>query len=719
MQQSDINREMSECDRIDIRKTGLIQDFGYLLVFDSNRSKLLACSGNLQEDFPQYANSAEALELISGLPKSLPEYSVDFIPMNLEIKNIKFALFAHNSPEGELIVELEPLGAWSSNDQNVHTLTVEAAWRASRVNDFDDLYVEIVNSVQAISGFYRVMVYKFHPDLHGEVVGETVRGGEEKYLGLHYPATDIPKLARDMYLSSRIRHISDVEANPVAIDSHLDEPINLNGSFLRGVSPVHIRYLLNMGVKSSFSISLVVHDRLWGLIACHHDQPTRFSPTQRASLDLLGRTYSSAIERIIAKKHAKDYRKSVKHLNQLFRMATSTEHLETLITGEQSIASLISCDACALFEGEKLVACSLPNVEKALAQLSDSLFTPSPDLMEILVVEDLVKSNRSTDFAGFLKIPIGTESGDAIVFFRREAAREVNWAGKDSVEKNRANHQDPRRLEPRESFALWKEEIKGCCKPWSERDLNRAKLLQDFFLTYWVGLLKQKNQAVSLHSKQLELFINMASHDIKSPLRAINYNVGMVRELLEKPSKETTELFKQTEGAVFRIERILDEFLSLSKESRKNTLQLINPTAIVEHVSDEISASYPGFEVITIDFPKYIKYSRTHFEQICANICGNAAKFAGTNNPVKVIYRCEDSNRSHKFSFIDQGDGIPENKLEAIFKPFYKLGAESDEGHGLGLAICRRILGYYGGSISAANIEPRGTEIRVEIPKLL
>lgn len=719
MAEIELNRELSVCDRIDIRKTGLIQNFGYLLAFDEKRSKLIAHSENIHELDPRYKNTHEALSLIEDLPSTLPELSVDFIPVTIEIRGRKYTQFAHVSPDKDVIIELEPVIKWQFEDQQVHTLTVEAAWRAARINDFDELFAEMASSVQAISKFSRVMVYKFHPDLHGEVVGELASEGQEKFLGLHYPASDIPKLARDMYLASRIRHISDVREQAAALSSKIDRAINLNGSMLRGVAPVHIQYLENMGVRSSFSISLVCHERLWGLIACHHSKPTRFSPMQRASLDLLGRTYSSAIERISARKHAQDYRQCVKHLNQLFREATLTEHLDSLIVGPQSITSLIDCDACALFDRGNLVVCSPSDCQEKLEELKETALSWSPNQLDIVAVDNLINSHKDDVYAGFLKIPIGAENGDAIIFFRKEAAREVKWAGKDAADKHNMRHDDARRLEPRGSFALWKEDVKGCSRPWSERDLNRSKLLQDFFLTYWLGLLKQRNQAVALHTKQLELFINMASHDIKSPLRAITYNVGMLRELVGNKTPKTDDLLNQAENAAFRIERILDEFLVLSAEANEKSFEIIDPAEILTQVVAEISANYPGFKAFAYDFPPSIKYTRVHFEQICANICGNAAKFAGTTQPVKVRYHQDKNLRYHQFSFSDQGPGIPKENLETIFKPFTKLRQDSHDGQGLGLAICRRILGYYGGTISARNIEPRGTEINVSIPKLV
>ena len=718
MQQEQLSKELTICDQIDIRKTGLIQDFGYIFVFDKTRSKLIAYSKNVLDKFPQLTAASEALKLIADIPAVLPQLSVDYIPQHIKIDEKTFALYAHTSPDQDIIVELEALESWQKDDREVQAIASEAAWKVATTEDFGDLYREMVASVQALTQFKRVMVYRFHPDLHGEVVAELVPEGQEPFLGLHYPASDIPKLARQMYLFNRIRHIGDVDAIPVEVGYSENAP-NLRGASLRGVAPVHIQYLKNMGVQSSFSISLISENELWGLIACHHDMPTRLSPSQRASLDMLGRAYSSALDRIKTKRQAIDYRSHVKHLNELFRTATLSENLETLVTGEQSIISLIDCDACALFEGGKLLVCNPEHEHESILQISNLAFSNAAN-QSISFVEDLVLSGKSEVFAGSLKIPIGAENGDFILFLRKEVHREVKWGGEQAAKKEKIDPHDPKRLQPRSSFALWTETVRGRCKPWSERDMNRATLLQDFFITYWAGLLKQKNQAVELHAKQLELFINMASHDIKSPLRAITYNVGMVREMFADQTS-SKDLLKQAEDAAFRIERILDEFLLLSTESRENALEDINPAEILKQVALEIGANYHGFKTVIADFPKVIKYSRTHFEQLCANICGNAAKFAGTEQAVQARYYSDDSRRYHEFSFTDQGEGIPEENLETIFKPFTKLGTRgaSQEGLGLGLAICRRILGYCGGRISAKNIKPHGTEIRIKIPKLL
>ncbi len=153
--------------------------------------------------------------------------------------------------------------------------------------------------MRALTGFDRVMVYRFDPDGSGEVIAESARSSLDPYLGLHYPASDIPKQARALYERNWLRIIADVDAAPVPVlparDPH-GRLLDLSMSSLRTVSPIHLEYLRNMGVAASLSVSILRGGKLWGLFACHHTEPRHLSLERRTGAELFGQMFSLILE---------------------------------------------------------------------------------------------------------------------------------------------------------------------------------------------------------------------------------------------------------------------------------------------------------------------------------------------------------------------------------------------------------------------------------------
>ena len=153
-----------------------------------------------------------------------------------------------------------------------------------------------VTGLKAITGYARVMAYRFDPDGHGEVIAEAREPRLEPYLGLHYPASDIPAQARELFLRHRVGAVADAGYAPVPLLSYPAgvgrAPLDLTHSVLRSVSPVHRAYMRNMGTVASLTVSLVTEDALWGMLVCHHGSPRVASPALRAAAGMTGRMVS-------------------------------------------------------------------------------------------------------------------------------------------------------------------------------------------------------------------------------------------------------------------------------------------------------------------------------------------------------------------------------------------------------------------------------------------
>src|SRR4029077_11509908 len=198
------------------------------------------------------------------------------------------------------ILELEPASAVAAEDMEPHPLR-QTLIRVQDVGTVQELANVVVEGVKRVTGFDRVMFYRFDEVGDGSVDAEAVAPGLEPYLGLHYPASDIPQQARRLYLENRLRIIADARGKPARIVPTLrpdtGAPLDLRFAVLRSVSPIHLEYMANMGLRASMSIALVVRDRLWGLISCaNHTGPRPVAHHLRVACEFLGRLTSLQID---------------------------------------------------------------------------------------------------------------------------------------------------------------------------------------------------------------------------------------------------------------------------------------------------------------------------------------------------------------------------------------------------------------------------------------
>ena len=273
---------LTDCDREPIHQIGAVQDFGGLIVCtadwviaqqSTNCAEVLGCDTPpaigtpLAALFQPRAISAlaEALARISG-----PDMVERVFGLRLTQGGAAFDCALHLS-DGRIVIEFEPHAA---SDYDTHLALVGPLLaQLSGAPDTASLCSRAVTLVRELLGYDRTMIYRFHRDLSGEVVAEDHAEGMEPFLGLRYPASDIPQQARELFRRNRFRVIADVDGALAAITPQraLDgQPLDLSLSTLRASSPIHLDYLRNMGVTASLTIAITVQGKLWGLITCHH-----------------------------------------------------------------------------------------------------------------------------------------------------------------------------------------------------------------------------------------------------------------------------------------------------------------------------------------------------------------------------------------------------------------------------------------------------------------
>jgi PAS domain S-box-containing protein len=388
------------------------------------------------------------------------------------------------------VLELEPVPAWggvTTADPGREALLGVVGRAVQRLGSAASLGVLADATVQAyreLTGHDRVMVYKFDADGHGEIIAEARDPRLESLLGHHYPATDIPQRARELYLRNRVRVLVDVHAQPSLLVDAQGRPVgdglDLSMSHLRSMSPLHLQYLKNMGVTATVVVSLVREGRLWGLVAAHHYSPRNVRYALRAACDLLAEVVSTRIAAIENYAHAQ-VAVLVRRLEQRLVEATSTEGdwRLALFRNPRTLLQPLEATGAALFhDGEMLVAGEVPSTpelrelqrwvtERIDAQGGDPLFACSSVAKANPALASLTPSA-----SGVLAVRLSATRHDHLMWFRREQLLTVTWAG-DPTKPMLGD--DPLTLSPRRSFAAWSELVRGTARPWTGAELALAR----------------------------------------------------------------------------------------------------------------------------------------------------------------------------------------------------------------------------------------------------
>jgi two-component system, chemotaxis family, sensor kinase Cph1 len=396
-----------------------------------------------------------------------------------------FDVILHREPGGVLLVELEiAYGERPFSFPNTYQAVRASVEALNSAASLTELYDITARAVRDLTGFDRVMVYRYDADYNGEVVAEAKRDDLGSFLGLHYPASDIPAQARAMYEKSWLRLIDDVGYTPAplipAIDPAVGRPIDLTHATLRSVSPIHIEYLHNMGVRASMSISLLRHGRLWGLIACHHYAGPHLPPYgTRAAAEFLGSTLSL---RLVDRFDDEEVHRRLAAQEVLTKLTAATvddtDPLAGVLLGTPSLLDLLPADGLVLEIGDELRTrgdVPPPGVISAVLDWARS----GPD--GVARTESLTRDIPGLDVdprvaAGAMAITL--PEGQYVIWFRSEVVRSVDWGGDPHHKAIAVAEGDHVRIGPRQSFDRWREVVTERCLPWTPSEIESADALR-------------------------------------------------------------------------------------------------------------------------------------------------------------------------------------------------------------------------------------------------
>ena len=535
--------DLSNCDREPIHQLGGIQSTGFLVAISSDWI-VRHVSANISEwigrQGPELIGSPldsvfseEAIHSLrnrmQGMRGGDTVERAFNVPLFSDSRNFDVAIHV----AGDLIV-FEAEDSLAESQLSAASLVQSMLSRLNQSDSFLGFCREGARQVRMLTGFDRVMVYRFGPDGSGQVIAESVGGGLDSFLGLHYPASDIPQQARVLYTRTWMRIISDVNATAVPIipaEVASGEPLDLSLSLLRSVSPIHLEYLRNMGVAASLSISIMRGGRLWGLLACHHTQPRKLSFERRTAAELFGQMFSLLLESREREDEAADEARARIVQNSLMSaIASDGSSLSTLANFSSELRTLFRCNGVAIWlngelqtEGVTPTREELTGLVRFLNRVNEGKVYVTAKLgAELPGAVDYVERA-----AGLLAVPVSRSARDYLLFFRQEVSRTVTWAGNPA--KPAELGPNGLRLTPRKSFDAWQEVIHGESEPWSSVDQRIAESLRLTLLEVVLRLTDMAERQRKDSHERHELLIAELNHRVRNIL-------GLVKGLIAQTS---------------------------------------------------------------------------------------------------------------------------------------------------------------------------------------
>jgi PAS domain S-box-containing protein len=505
--------DLSNCEREQIHLPASIQPHGALLVVREADFTIVQASANaarflgLDDDLLGQRLDRLAGNLASRIRPHLDD-PLHTTPAAVRCRignpGRDFDGLLHRPPDGGLIVELEPPGPPLDWVPDVES----ALQRVGKLPSPRALSDEVARLFRDLTGYDRVMVYKFDDDGHGEVIAEQRRGDLEPLLGNRYPASDIPRIARRLYERNRVRVLVDIEYTAVPLVPRLSpgtgRELDMSLCSLRSVSPIHLQYLRNMGVRATLVASLMVGGRLWGLIACHHYAPRRLPFEVRAVCELLAEVVSTRIAALEGFSEGQA-EMSVRRLEQRMIEAISRDGdwRVALFDGTQALLQPMGASGAVLLcDGQVLTAGEVPGTQQ-LRDIGAWLDTRqrAPVIATASFTVDAPQfAGLAAVAGGLVAAPVSRSPGEYLVWFRPERVRTVTWAGNPF--KPVEIGADPSHLSPRRSFTQWHQLVEGTCEPWTKSDLTAARLIGE---TVSDVVLQFRSVRMLIAQDQLEL----------------------------------------------------------------------------------------------------------------------------------------------------------------------------------------------------------------------
>jgi chemotaxis family two-component system sensor kinase Cph1 len=708
------NVDLSNCDREPIHIPGRIQSHGFLLAVDSESFLITYASENSKEYIGVEAQALlglafEKFEETSGLNSKggqllqvlhLGALKKDYASINpypIQIKGADFYMII-SAAEGIYVIEFEP----ATLEYDIQNQIGKSVSEILSGKSLRSLLQNTAEEIREIIHYDRVMIYRFLEDGHGEVIAEVKNEDLEPFFGLHYPASDIPKQARELYKLNYTRIIADVNTVSAPIITHqANTALDLTHSVLRAVSPIHIQYLRNMGVESSFSISLMAHGELWGLVACHNYSPKFIDYKARGGAALIGKIVSSALEYREEEEQEQQSNAYQLAMSMIGVHLSKDEDLVSALLGQEyTIKDIAGASGAAVVYDKEITTIGVTPDQRQLRELFDWLKFTMDDavyythrLPEVFPAAKAYKELGS----GIIAAMISRDMDELVVWFRPEQIATVNWAGNpDKPVVLREN--GLMNLSPRNSFEVFSQLVENTAVKWTKAEVSNVIKLREKIITTInkkAGEIRILNERLKRAYDELDTFSYTISHDLRTPLTSIKSYTELVIMSNKSLDEQGKNLLKRVVAGADKMNFLINEILKLARVGRTEVgfTNLDMDKIVRDSATEVISALNAGKVSLTFGELPPIMGSAVLISQVFTNLIGNAVKYslvkehpavhiAGVIEEDEIIYKIEDN-----------GIGIDISHRDKVFELFKRMeNVKGIEGTGVGLAIVKRII---------------------------
>lgn len=731
--------DLTNCDLEPIHIPGQIQSHGFLIVVDQSfvinfysdnvsdftGSEARQYLGKHIREFENSIGSNEPPEFISTLITLGKNKGFDQTnPYRLNVHGKPFYLIISTSDDYYLL-EFEP--AISDLVIDLQKIIGRSVSEMLVDKNLQRLLNNAARQVKHIIGYDRVMIYRFAEDGHGEVVAEERNDNLESWIGLHYPASDIPKQARELYKKNFTRLIANVNTLPSAISTATTNKIHLDltNSSLRAVSPIHIQYLKNMGVESSFSISLLYRKELWGLIACHNYTPRFIDYKSRESSKLIGQILSSALE---FRQDEENQLIKQQYQNAVDTIANNLLKSETIEEGlTQSDTNLLSAvdasGAVLYYQNKTYKLGNVPTEEQMngivgwIKNNSNESFFYTNELPVLYPQAENFKAVAS----GMMISVLSRELSEYVVWFKPEQAQVINWAGNPNKQAT-TDFTGLQHISPRHSFEVWTQNVAGKSKAWTNEEIKSATRLREeifYAINQKAGAIRQLNEKLKEAYEELDAFSITISHDLKNPLSTIkSYAQILLKNITLEPKAQ--QIIERIQNGADKMNNMINEVLNYSRVGRSEiNFVKVDVEAIINDLLKDLVVAYnvPGLK-INIGSTPAVSGDPLMVSQVFANLISNAVKYAIPSGDPEISISATETHNNIIYAIKDNGIGIHEGSLPKVFELFNRMDNAKDiEGSGVGLAIAKRIIEKHKGNIWVESELGKGSTFYVAFAK--
>jgi len=742
-----VNRDLvnlSNCEHEPIHIPGKIQPHGFLLGI-TLQWKIDFCSENvasyfgishtemLGKDFSAVFGITAEEEILAYTNGD--EFR-DAFPLEIELLGKFFQINIHKS-DGIYVLEAELLFVDREKLADAYKQTIQFVSQMNKTTSLKDLCALVAQGTREITGYDRVMIYRFDEQYNGEVFAEDCREDLEPFLGLHYPHTDIPAQARELYIKNLLRLIVDIDYVPVPIytvDDREGKNLDLSLSILRSTSPIHVEYLKNIGVGATLTISLIHHGKLWGLIACHHYSEKNISPEIRLAAKLQGQFITSQIDIRQSNDEYISAQKTNLALEQLtsLELPVLKESIEKIVKAPQ-LLEIANASGVSIITRDKIYKNGLTPSDEQIISLIRQL--KGEDITDFFstnkISEHFPEFDENSNFAGIIYHPLGNNGH--VVWFRPETISEIKWGG----DPEKRILKDSTGLHPGNSFNIYKQIVKNQSSNWKQYEINATTQYTHTLHNQLILIMlseeeeKYRNQSEILKETNSELEnINwISTHDLQEPLRKIQLITSKMLSEIDVISTESiSNSLERVSKSANRMSGLLEDILKYTRiKNTRETLVEVNLNEILESTIKEMSEVISESNAL-IESEKLPEVHAIVFlmRQLFVNIIQNSLKYASVERTPKIIITASQEPviihdlfkvYCHWVRFSDNGIGFEPHYAESIFKIFTRLHTQEHyTGSGIGLALCKKIMQAVGGDIQAEGKPGEGTDIIIYFP---